>query len=63
MVWSLRSTSGLSSPLTWGTAPAGAQVDVAAVGAPSVDDLVKLSFDGVLESGVVVSGSASAVRE
>ena len=63
VVWSLRSTSGFPSPLTWGAAPAGAQVDVAAVGAPSVDDLVKLSFDGVQESGVVVSGSASAVRE
>lgn len=63
VVWSLRSTSGLSSPLTWGAAPAGAQVDVAAVGVPTVDDLVKLSFDGVQASGVAVSGSASAVRE
>lgn len=63
VVWSLRSTSGLSPPLTWGTVPAGAQVDVAAVGVPTVDDLVKLSFDGVQASGVATSGSASAVRE
>ncbi|MDP3504987.1 MAG: hypothetical protein Q8S33_31910 [Myxococcales bacterium] len=63
VVWSLRSTSGLSSPLTWGTTPSGAQVDVAAIGAPSVDDLVKLSFDGVQPSGVAISGAASAVRE
>lgn len=63
VVWSVRSTSGLSSPLTWGVAPPGALVDVAPVGTPSVDDLVKLTFDGVQEAGVAVSGSASAVRE
>jgi hypothetical protein len=62
VVWSVRSTSGLASPITWGVAPAGAVVDVAPIGAPSVDDLVKLIFDGVQASGVAVSGSASAVR-
>jgi hypothetical protein len=62
VVWSVRSTSGLASPITWGVAPAGAVVDLAPIGAPSLDDLVKLTFDGVQESGVAVAGSASAVH-
>lgn len=63
VVWSLRSTAGFGPPVTFGQAPPGASVVVAPQGAPTVDDVVKLSFDGVRPSGVVVSGSAGATRE
>lgn len=63
VVWSLRSGAGLLPPLVFGAAPPGATVEVPATGPSAADDLAQVSCDGILPTGLFVSGSTSARRE
>lgn len=63
VAWSLSSARGFAPPVTFGTTPANADVVQPAIGAAQLGDVVQLTFDSVPASGVVVSGTASAVRE
>lgn len=63
VAWSVSSARGFTPPVTWGTTPANAEVVQAPLGTVQLGDVVQLTFDSVPASGVVVSGTASAVRE
>lgn len=63
VAWSLSSARGFTPPVTFGVTPANADVVQPAIGAVQLGDVVQLTFDSVPASGVVVSGTASAIRE
>lgn len=63
VAWSVSSARGFTPPVTFGTTPANAEVVQPAMGPVQLGDVVQLTFDSVPALGVVVSGTASAVRE
>ncbi len=60
--WELESVAGLTPPLTFGQAPAGAAVVTAPTGAAAAGDEVTVVLEGTGRDGVQYLGTASATR-
>ncbi|MFT3706424.1 MAG: hypothetical protein QM817_02030 [Archangium sp.] len=60
--WELLSATGMTSPLTFGVAPAEATVLTAPTGSPASGDQLLVELDGVGRDGVVYVGAGTATR-